>query len=737
MYRQILLPLCRFSVYVSNCPRKPGNNNYREIVKIEKTAYIVAAGVAACLLYSCATIGSPSGGAIDKDPPIFVGSNPAPNTLNFKGNKVELNFDEVVTLVDQSEKVMYSPVPRETPRLTVLGRKVLVEFRDTMKPGTTYSIDFANCIQDNNENNPIENFAFAFSTGDTIDTLQVSGMVLRARDLEPMQQVLVGIHSNLEDSAFTKLQFDRVARTNDRGQFTIRNLKPGRYRIYALDDVDRDYKFVRTEDMAFLLDTIIPGAYSEATMDTVFTKSLVVDTVVEGVHTVFTPNDILLSMSNEGYVSQYLHTYERPDYNRIYIKFSAHSDTLPGISIIEPVVRTDNDWYVLQKSEYNDSLFYWITDTALAHCDSIRISLNYLRTDTTEQLSYTTDSLYVNVKNAYKRQLEKSRKDEAKRLEALTKEYDNKMERLRKRAEERKDERDTVKAEMDARADSLEYANIRRTWVKDSLARIPYYDFKLVSGGTVEVDAALEFEVNEPVDSIVMAGFHLWKQYEDILWEEVVVPDLVLKEPFEIMKWSMPVKWEPGATYKVRVDSMSVYGIYGLPNKTIEQEFRVKGLEEYANLYLNVSPVSGPAFVELLNTGDAVQRTATVESDGYAVFNNVLPGEYYARIVLDSNGNGEWDTGNFAEHRQPEEVYYYPKKISLKENWDIEQSWNIYEVPVDMQKPEAIKKNKPEKKKWEENPNYGMPSDEEDDIYDEGPAIYTGNKYTDYQQLNR
>ena len=216
MYRQILLPLCRFSVYVSNCPRKPGNNNYREIVKIEKTAYIVAAGVAACLLYSCATIGSPSGGAIDKDPPIFVGSNPAPNTLNFKGNKVELNFDEVVTLVDQSEKVMYSPVPRETPRLTVLGRKVLVEFRDTMKPGTTYSIDFANCIQDNNENNPIENFAFAFSTGDTIDTLQVSGMVLRARDLEPMQQVLVGIHSNLEDSAFTKLQFDRVARTNDK-----------------------------------------------------------------------------------------------------------------------------------------------------------------------------------------------------------------------------------------------------------------------------------------------------------------------------------------------------------------------------------------------------------------------------------------------------------------------------------------------------------------------------------------
>lgn len=705
-------------------------------MKLENTTYLIIAALAAMLLYSCASIGSPTGGPVDMDPPIFIGSNPAPNTLNFKGNRIELEFDEVVTLVDQSEKVMYSPVQRETPRLTALGHKVTVEFRDTMKPGTTYSIDFANCIQDNNENNPLENFAFAFSTGDTIDTLQVSGIVLRARDLEPMQKVVVGIHSNLDDSAFTKLQFDRVARTNDRGQFTIRNLKPGRYRIYALNDADRDYKFVRTEDMAFLLDTIIPDTYMETTMDTVFTKSMAVDTVTQGTHTVFIPNDILLSMSNEGYVSQYLYAYERPDYNRIYIKFSARSDTLPTIKVIEPQVHDDDSWYKLQRSEFNDSLFYWITDTALAHNDSIRITLNYLRTDTLENLTYTTDTLYVNIKNAYKRQLEKSKKDEAERYKELKEEYEKNLERLRKRAEERKTERDTVKAEMEARADSMELATVLRTWEKDSIDRIPFFDFKLTSTATVDVDAPLSFEVVEPIDTIMMSGFHLWKQYEDSLWEEFPVPALIPNEPHEIMKWSMPVKWEPGATYKLRIDSMSVYGIYGTPNKTIEQQFKVRGLEEYANLYLSISPATGPAFVELLNTGDAVQRTATVGSDGYAVFNNVIPGDYYARIVLDRNSNGEWDTGNFASHLQPEEVYYYPKKISLKQNWDIEQSWNIYEVAVDMQKPEAIKKNKPEKKKWEKNDTDKF-GEEEEDIYDEGPAIYTGNKYTDYQNNNR
>ena len=706
-------------------------------MKLENTTYLIIAALAAMLLYSCASIGSPTGGPVDMDPPIFIGSNPAPNTLNFKGNRIELEFDEVVTLVDQSEKVMYSPVQRETPRLTALGHKVTVEFRDTMKPGTTYSIDFANCIQDNNENNPLENFAFAFSTGDTIDTLQVSGIVLRARDLEPMQKVVVGIHSNLNDSAFTKLQFDRVARTNDRGQFTIRNLKPGRYRIYALNDADRDYKFVRTEDMAFLLDTIIPDTYMETTMDTVFTKSMAVDTVTQGTHTVFIPNDILLSMSNEGYVSQYLYAYERPDYNRIYIKFSARSDTLPTIKVIEPQVHDDDSWYKLQRSEFNDSLFYWITDTALAHNDSIRITLNYLRTDTLENLTYTTDTLYVNIKNAYKRQLEKSKKDEAERYKELEEEYEKNLERLRKRAEERKTERDTVKAEMEARADSMELATVLRTWEKDSIDRIPFFDFKLTSTATVDVDAPLTFEVVEPIDTIMMSGFHLWKQYEDSLWEELPVPALIPNEPHEIMKWSMPVKWEPGATYKLRIDSMSVYGIYGTPNKTIEQLFKVRGLEEYANLYLSISPATGPAFVELLNTGDAVQRTATVGSDGYAVFNNVIPGDYYARIVLDRNSNGEWDTGNFASHLQPEEVYYYPKKISLKQNWDIEQSWNIYEVPVDRQKPDAIKKNKPEKKKWEERDEKGKrDEDEEESIYDEGPAIYTGNKYTDYKNAN-
>ena len=401
-------------------------------------------------------------------------------------------------------------------------------------------------------------------------------------------------------------------------------------------------------------------------MDTLFTKTYAVDTVVPGMHTVFTPNDILLSMSNEGYASQYLHTYERVEFNRIYVKFATKSDTLPTLRLLNPAHEGD-DWYRLEHSEFNDSLVYWITDTSLISRDSIQAELHYLRTDTTDLLSYATDTLFFNVKSMFKRQYEKAQEEKAKQTEELREEYERNLEEFRKRAEDRKNEKDTIKAEMEARSDSMELARIVRAWRKDSISKVPVFDFKLLSTASVDVDAPLQFTVVEPIDSISMAGFHL-SYKEDTIWTDVPVPELVQDKPFDIKTWNMPVKWEPGGTYKIRVDSMSVYGIYGLPNNTLEQEFSVKALEEYSNLFLNVMPADSSAmFVELLSSSDAVMRTAPVV-DGYAEFLNVTPGDYYARVVIDANGNGEWDPGNYALHIQPEEVYYYPKKLTLKKN---------------------------------------------------------------------
>ena len=154
--------------------------------------HIIIIAVIAAVLYSCANIGNPTGGMIDKTPPIFVRSNPMPNAVNVKDRKIELFFDEIVPLKDPSTKIIVSPAQTEMPQMNASVKKVTIELIDTLLPNTTYTIDFSNSIQDNNEGNPLENFAFAFSTGDYIDSLRVAGYVIDSRTLEPMKGIIVG-----------------------------------------------------------------------------------------------------------------------------------------------------------------------------------------------------------------------------------------------------------------------------------------------------------------------------------------------------------------------------------------------------------------------------------------------------------------------------------------------------------------------------------------------------------------
>ena len=179
------------------------------------------------VIYSCANIGSPNGGPYDETPPKFVSSTPVPNQINYTGKKIEILFDELIQIEKPSENVIITPPQMELPVIRSAGKKAVIELKDTLKPNTTYTIDFTNSISDNNEKNVFENFSFAFSTGDIIDTLEVSGVLLNAENLEPMPGITIGLHNNLEDSAFVKLPFVRTSRTNDKGQFTIRNITPG------------------------------------------------------------------------------------------------------------------------------------------------------------------------------------------------------------------------------------------------------------------------------------------------------------------------------------------------------------------------------------------------------------------------------------------------------------------------------------------------------------------------------
>ena len=626
-----------------------------------KSLYYIFIIIAAAVMYSCANIGNPSGGPIDKTPPIFMRSNPTPNAVNVKDRKIEIFFDEIVTLKDPSTKIIVSPAQTEMPRMSALGRKVTVELVDSLLPNTTYTIDFSNSIQDNNEGNAIDNFAFAFSTGSVIDSMRVSGYVLDSRTLEPMQSVVVGLQSNLADSAFHKEKLQRVALTNDRGQFTIRNVSPGSYHIFALKDLDRDYKFGNpTEDIAFLDSIIVPSIGSREAADTVYNDLNEIDTIMRATRPAYFPNDILLSMFNEDRKSQYLANNLRVDSTRISLTFAAASDTLPSLSIVG---RNDvpDQWYTLERSQTNDTLTYWIRPPHLVSADTLMVATTYLRTDTASNLSWGTDTL----KFTFQRQ----------------------------KAKKKKKNEET-----------------------DSLEQIRFMELHPLANGIQEVYAPLLLQTGTPIERYSREAFHLQRKLQnDTTFYPAEIKSIALRDStLNRRDLMLKVDWEPGAAYTLAVDSLAMTDIYGLQTKPLKVDFNVRKMEEYGNIVFNIPAVRDSAIVELLDGTEKIVLRAPVKNHRAELL-NLLPGKYYARLFIDRNGNGKYDTGNYDMHLQPEETVYYPGAINLKKNWDVEQTWDIYATPIDKQKPEAIKKNKPERKKWEKVNTEKTETDEDEE----------------------
>ena len=150
-------------------------------------------------------------------------------------------------------------------------------------------------------------------------------------------------------------------------------------------------------------------------------------------------------------------------------------------------------------------------------------------------------------------------------------------------------------------------------------------------------------------------------------------------------------------------------------------EFTTKKGDDYSTVIFNITGLDGrPAMVEVLNSSDKPVGTGVV-TDNSATIGYLSPGPYYARLYIDADRNGEWTTGSLSDSiwRQPEEVYYYPKRINLKKNWTIEQSWDINELPVEQQKPQEIKKNKPKLKKGEQDNSRPVDDEEEDEFFDD------------------
>lgn len=616
------------------------------------------------MIVSCARMGQPDGGWYDDTPPRVVHTDPADKGTGVKSKKVTITFDEFIKLEDATSKVVISPPQIEPADIKASGKKIVVELKDSLMDNTTYTIDFSDAISDNNEGNPMGNYTYSFSTGERIDTFEVSGNVLDATNLEPIKGILVGLYDDLSDTVFARKPFIRVSRTDSRGRFVIRGIAPGTYRVYALQDADGNYIYSQKSEMlAFSHETFNPYAKPDIRQDTVWRDTLRIDSIIRTPYTHFYPDDIVLRAFTALQTDRYLVKSERAEPNKLNFYFSYGNDSLPQLRGLN---FNSDSAFVVDSNLKNDTITYWIKDTTLINTDSLTLEARYLITDSTGTLVMQTDTLEMIPKMSYEKRMKQEEKENEKWLKE--------QEKKKKKGE-----------------------------AYDSIMPLKPLEPQISGGGTITPEQNIFFTMPTPLQKCDTSAIHLYSKI-DTLWYKSRFEWLPV--PGNIKKFELRAEWRPDIEYSLEVDSAAFVDIYGLVSKSIKQGIKVSSNDEFGSLIVNVSGQrdSATVIVQLLGSNDNVQKEAKVV-DGAAEFFYLKAGKFYLKAFVDNNDNGLWDTGDYYADLQPEDVYYYPKEVECKEKWDITIGWDLNATPVARQKPQAITKQKSEQEKKLRNRN--------------------------------
>lgn len=567
----------------------------------------------------CASTGYPTGGPKDEVPPVMIRSTPPADALSFLGDEIRIEFNELIQVTDIFQKLMVSPPVNEAPVVTARGNTLIIRFQEDLQSNATYTLDFADAIKDNNEGNVLENFTFSFSTGEYIDSLAISGNLYDASNFSPVANALVMVHTNFADSAFLKQVPIRVTRTNSNGRFSIQNLAPGEYRLFALEDANRNYKYDQPgERIAWRTELVSPYVGMRERVDSVATDSVVV--VQEQA---FLPDSLQLFMFQEDNVEQYLVDNQRPSRNRVDFVFSrplSHPLELDLVNI------ASENWFVYEHSMQHDSVTIWIKDSMLIKGDSLLMQLRYPALDSLKEMSWKTDTL-----NAYF--------------------FDT--------------------PEVESRS--------RRRDAEETPVEVPTLGVDGLKGN-LEILEQLALVFPTPLQSINREAVRMF-QMEDTI--PVSLDFNLVGDSVRIRRYVFDFDRVPGGTYILEADSAAFTDIYGLVNAPIKQQVVIKGEDSYGIFYLNINEPKNNWLVQVLDAQERIIRQANLPSNGKIGFRYLKPDKYFLRMVEDENGNGKWDVGNFESGMQPEMLYYYPEEINIRANWDHIVPWNPLEFNID------------------------------------------------------
>ena len=575
---------------------------------------------------SCAnTSGAPTGGPKDSIPPVIIAAIPDTNSRNVPTVKTQivLTFNEYVQLKEANKNIFLSPPQQKAPKTKIKGKSVVITFPEDLDNNRTYALNFGSSLADNNEGNPIESYVYSFSTGNTLDSMLISGTILDNETLLPVKGVSVALYEQPTDSCMMNSLPSAISRSDDWGYFCVRNLKPVPYAIYAFKDEIANHKYDSGTEMVGFLDSM----ETPTTVMHPGLPQLGMYSMKDTVECLARPSEYTIYMFKERTTLQYITNYKMFSKRGAYIKFNSQDAIIEKFEI-EGV---DNNKILKQFNQTNDSLVFWM-NTNIKERDTLTLNIRYHKTDTLGK-NVPTDEVLKLTPPIEKEEDKKPQKDKDGRT-------------IRK---------DLLEFTLKADPKFIEQDGYIFEF-KEPLIEARFDTISLVSSTPKGVKNQEKFTVIQ--DSMNICRYTLKPE-----------------TPFVV-----------GNDYILKIPEKVFMDVNNFTNDSLENKIILPTSDNASSMTLEMSNVNARYIVELVSEKrDKVYRKFIITNDCVLLFPYLDKGKYSVRITEDKNSNELLDPGSILDKRQPEMVRLYTLPdgetvITIEERTDLIQSIDVREL---------------------------------------------------------
>ncbi|MGA3014148.1 MAG: Ig-like domain-containing protein [Bacteroidales bacterium] len=585
---------------------------------IRSKCFLLFTLIISIFLSRCANPVAPEGGPKDVTPPKVIFSDPPSFSTHFHQKEIHITFNKYLQLKDEKNQVNISPPLLPHTDIRLRGKSIYIKLSDSLKSNTTYSISFGDAISDLTEGNILHNYTYVFSTGSYVDSLSLSGRVITAFDLVPQKDVLAMLFVNENDTLpLDSLPFHvrpyYMAKTNENGEFTFRNLRNVPFLLFALKDMNGNYIFDMPNEKIAFSDSLIKGIYVKPPVKgTLKRDSLKKDSLKK--------------------LDKFNQTKDTSKFNK---------QLLPGVNL-KLFEEIDSTQRVLKADMVNENEIGIFYKFPTKEPKFIPLNIPDISGWMLPEISRNKDSVYLWLKNPWKDSLILQFVDKDKVLD--TARIDLKKKSLKKKKTD-KGAPKLIKLKLTSNMPDGKINQFKTDPIITFSYPLSSYDLSRIHlvEGKDTVNPRLSF-----LDSLKRKLRVNYKWKEDRPYQ-LIIPDSIFS--------SLNGNSNDSVIFFFRSHALRDFGSI--------------------QITITIPDPKGNYLIQLLDEKENIIEQQNITASGKVKFDYLNPAKYKIKAIFDKNQNGQWDSGKFSRKIQPENVLYFEKIIEVRANWDIDESWEL------------------------------------------------------------